>query len=129
MKNEIACGSVTYELVEFYAVETFDHTKYNTNPHNPDNPLINGHNRRSVGSIDDSLQGASPKQALDFLSQHKGKFRKEHSLVHAVHAVYHQKKSDTAVIRVPVSTEISFPEYVRLGKPEVLTLRLTAETP
>jgi hypothetical protein len=43
--------------------------------------------------------------------------------------VYHQKKSDTAVIRVPVSTEISFPEYVRLGKPEVLTLRLTAETP
>lgn len=122
-------GSVNYQLVEFYATEWFSDTVHNTKPHRVDAPRLNGHCVRSAGCIDDTLNGASAKQALDFLAAHNGTFNKPYSTVKAARAIYHAQDNSNVTplgFSLPFSVELPFEQYVKLGRPETFSVTLDA---
>ena len=123
-------GTVLYKLVDFHAIESFDDPKFNTKPRNPSAPDINGHSNISAGSIDPSLEGASPKQTLDFLAERGNSFRKEHSVIHGVYAHYIADVSTDSTklgISLPIGINVPFDQYVSIERPEEIEVRLTAE--
>tara|TARA_Y100000310_G_scaffold260603_1_gene269612 strand:+ start:13996 stop:14418 length:423 start_codon:yes stop_codon:yes gene_type:complete len=115
----------TYSIHDFYAVEFFDDPKFNKKPHVTSRPDMNGHSADSIGSIDDSLQGATVKDAVDFLADHNGHYRKEHSKITAIDVEYIQD-GVSIIGYLPVTMIIPFKSYILLGRPEKVNLTLSA---
>jgi len=112
-----------YRIHDFWAMEDFDAPEYNTKPHQPQSPGANGHCYTSIGSIDESLIGGTVKDAVDFLAEHDGVFRKEHSNVRAIN-VHFIRDGGGEVGKLPTIIEVPFEHYVAQGRPEVVSLTL-----
>jgi hypothetical protein len=128
-------GKLEYYLVDFSTGEVFDDGRNNPNPHRIDAPRYNGHNYNSVSHIDPSLNGATPKQALDFLAKsYPRDFVKEHSRVSTAHAtaIYHMGHEginhENHWFKGEFRLEIPIDVYIKMGKPEKICLPLQIET-
>ena len=123
-------GTVIYKLVDFHAFEYFDSEGHNTNPHACYPSRTNGHNLQSSWEIDESLRDASPKQCLDFLAEHDGEYKKDHSVVSAIYGTYHAQVNSHHTklgFHMPLSIDVTFKRYVELGNPEEFELSLNAK--
>ncbi|MEK6825683.1 MAG: hypothetical protein AABY00_02770 [Nanoarchaeota archaeon] len=123
----ISAGSITYVLTTFHAIEEFDDPKYNDYSVKNSDPKLQ--RILSPRDMDPSLRNASPKQVLDFIVDHGGTLRKEHSTISCVRAFYRASHQDCKFVSARFAREMLLEEYVALGKPESFTLHLAIETP
>lgn len=115
-----------YDIHDFWAGEDFDDPKYNTEPHRPDFLTFNGHNYVSIGKIDPSLEGKTVRDAVEFIAEKGGRFRKEHSLVRGIDVKYIQDGC-TSIEGMPITLKLSFQRYMEMGRPARLKITATPD--
>jgi len=115
-----------YNIHDFWAGEDFDDPKYNTKPHGPDSHEFNGHNHASIGEIDPSLEGKTVREAVEFIAERDGRFRKEHSLVRGIEVSYIQDGC-SQIGEMPITLKLSFERYMAMGRPYRLKITATPD--